>query len=60
MKTLKILLELTYDDEIMHGTCPEGIGYFYTEVLGDKIGLMLHSNALGDTIGTVNVLEILK
>lgn len=58
MKTIKMLLELTYEDDLIHGNCPEGIGYFYKEVLGDKAGLMLHSNELGDTVGTVNVLEI--
>ncbi len=60
MKTIKLLLELTYEDDIVHGNCPESLGYFYKEVLGDRIGLMLHSNELGDTIGTVKVLEILK
>ncbi len=60
MKTIKLLLELTYEDDIVHGNCPEALGYFYKEVLGDRIGLMLHSNELGDTIGTVKVLEILK
>ncbi len=58
MKTIKLLLELTYDADLVHGTCPEALGYFYTEVSADKVGLMLHSNKLGDTIGTVNILEI--
>lgn len=61
MKTLKLVIELTYDDEIMHGANPEGIGWFYLNVLGDTTNdsLMLHSNEVGDTIGVVKVLEVL-
>lgn len=32
--------------------------WFMEHVLLDKTGLLLHSNEIGDTIGTVNVLEV--
>lgn len=32
--------------------------WFMENVLLDKSGLLLHSNEIGDSIGTVNVLEV--
>ena len=58
MKTLKMVVELTYDDEIMHGKDPEAIEWFTTEVLGDE-ELILHSNELGDSVGFIKMVEIL-
>ena len=61
MKTIKMTIELTYNDEVMHGDDPESIDWFYTGILMRKHGedlLMLHSNEIGDTIGEVKVLEI--
>lgn len=58
MPTIKLRIEVTYDD-FVHGNSPEELGWFFTEVLDDKVGLLLHSNKLGDTVGTVNVLEVL-
>lgn len=60
MKKIKLLIELKYDDKIMHGgdTDKEAKDWFFGEVLKDK--LILHSNEIGDEIGTVKVLEIKK
>ena len=55
MKTIQMLIELTYDAEIMHGDDEESRNWFYDEVLY-KDQLLLHSNEIGDTIGTVKVL----
>jgi hypothetical protein len=51
---LKILIELQYDEEFMHGNKPEGILWFNEEVLGG--GLSLFSEEIGDFIGEVRVL----
>ena len=56
MKKLKLLIELEYDDEIMHEDNEDAIEWFFKDVLGD--GLLLHSNEIGDTIGEVKVLEV--
>ena len=55
---LKMLIELDYDAEIVHGDDPEAIEWFYETILGDKEGLFLHSNEIGDTVGLVKVLEL--
>ncbi len=60
MKKLKLLIELKYDADLTHGSNPEGIGWFFENVLGDKVGLILHSNKLGDSVGTVDVLQVLE
>lgn len=60
MKTLTLLVELTYDDEVIHGgdSDLESRGWFYDEVLFGASGeLILHSNLLGDEIGGVKVLN---
>lgn len=61
MRKLKLLVELTYD-EVLNGTSPEELGWFYANVLGnvENEGLFLHSNCIGDTVGEVKVLEILE
>jgi len=57
MKTIKLLVELTYNNDTMHGDDPDGIVWFNDEILGDD--LILHSNELGDEVGLIKVLEIL-
>lgn len=56
MKTIKLQIELTYDDTIIHGNDLEAIRWFKEEVLGDD--LILHSNLIGDEIGAVKVIVI--
>lgn len=61
MKTLKLVIELTYDDDAMHGNEQESIDWFENDILLQKVEgeeLHMHSNEIGDTIGTVKVLDI--
>ena len=57
MKTIKLEIELEYDDEIMHENDPEGIAWFRNDVLNGT-NLVLHDNDIGDAVGRVKVLEI--
>lgn len=52
---LKMLIELEYDEYYMH--TEEEKSWFFDEILGDKEGLILHSNELGDEVGHVTVLD---
>jgi hypothetical protein len=56
---LYLEIELEYDSELMHGSDPEAVSWFYNDVL-DGTGelLILHSNLLGDEVGLVKVLDI--
>lgn len=61
MRTIRLEIELTYDDEIMH--CgerdQEAKAWFYHNVLLEPLDrLILHSDDIGDAIGEVNVLSI--
>jgi len=64
MKTIKLEIELTYDDDFMHDNEPESIKWFVDDILINELtedgkpNLILHSNELGDEIGTVKVLKI--
>ena len=59
MKTLKMEIELTYDDDAMHGSEKDSLEWFFEQVmLEPKEPLLLHSNELGDTVGEVKVLSI--
>jgi len=60
MKKIKMIIELEYDDEIMHGTDQEEIDWFNKDILLGKKGLLLlHSNEIGDHVGKVEGLKIL-
>lgn len=52
---LKMFIELEYDADTMHDE--DGKAWFFDEILGDKEGLILHSNELGDEVGHVTVLQ---
>lgn len=58
MKKVKFEAVLTYDNNIMHGKDKEAINWFYNVILKDT--LVLHSNEIGDEIGTVKIKRILK
>ena len=57
MKKIKLLIELEYDDDVIHGDDPESIEWFKDEVLGGE--LVAWSNEIGDELGFIKVLEIL-
>lgn len=59
MKTLRLIVDLEYDDEIMHGN-DESVKqeWFFDHILLGESGLILHSNDIGDCVGDVKVLEI--
>jgi hypothetical protein len=64
MKTIRLEVELTYNNNIMHEDDSDGIEWFYRDVLGKVCedgspNLILHSNELGDEVGVINVLKIL-
>ena len=52
------IVELEYDTELMHGNDPDAVEWFRSTLLNDD--LVLHSNEIGDEIGTVRVIRILK
>lgn len=58
MKKIKFEAVLTYDNKIMHGNDKESRDWFFNEILKDK--LILHSNEIGDEIGTVKIKRIIK
>ena len=61
MRTIKLEVELTYDNGIIHGDDPAAIEWFYSNILkqseNDEL-LLLHSNEIGDTIGEIKVINI--
>ena len=60
---IKMLVELEYDADTMHSTDAESIDWFRNDILLGKSldceRLILHSNEIGDEVGTIRVLEIL-
>lgn len=49
MKTIKIEIEMEYDNELMHGDDPESIAWFRSII--EESDIIIHSNDIGDTIG---------
>jgi hypothetical protein len=62
MEKIKLEVELSYDATLMHGNDKESIKWFYKDILMSrrKNDLFLHSNEIGDEIGTIKVLKIIK
>lgn len=57
---IRMIIELDYDAELMHGDDQDAIDWFNNEILIGKKGLlMLQSNEIGDNVGKVEVVEIL-
>ena len=54
---VRMFVEMEYDADVMYGV--EEKAWFFDEILGDKEGLSLHSNELGDEVGHVTVLDYL-
>jgi hypothetical protein len=61
MAKLLLEIELEYDADLIHGDDPQGREWFFSSVLGvgDALAegneLVLHSNEMGDEVGTVTV-----
>jgi hypothetical protein len=62
MKVLKLVVELEYNDVIMHSTDADedATEWFLNDVLNPENGLYLHSNEIGDTVGMITSLEVRK
>ena len=61
MKTIRLEIELTYDDDLMHGADSESLAWFQQLLRGeDEERLILHSNEIGDEIGDVRVTKSLE
>ena len=61
MTTLKLTVEFTYDELLMHEDDEEGISWFHNSILkeeGISPSLALFSGEIGDHIGDIKVLEI--
>ncbi len=56
MKTITLKVELTYNEEFMYSD-QEGFEWFKDCILLGN-DLILHSNEIGATVGTVKVLEM--
>jgi len=57
LKTIKLLVELTYNNDFMHEDDADSIAWFNDDVLGGE--LVAWSNEIGDELGFIKVLEIL-
>lgn len=61
MAKIKMLIELDYDENMMHANEPEAVDWFENDILlGDDGELLLHSNGIGDTVGSISVLKLLS
>jgi hypothetical protein len=61
MRTIRLTVDLTYDEQIMHSDDPEDYAYFVDNVLRNTTKgeqLILHSNYIGDEVGEIKVIEI--
>jgi 6-phosphogluconate dehydrogenase (decarboxylating) len=59
MKTLKMTVELTYDDELMHGGDSKfGKDWFFYEVLEGPDLQLVDFGDVGDVLGTIKVTGI--
>ena len=59
MKTVRMVIEVDYDEKIMYGNDEEAKDWFFNSVLNNG-DMVLHSNEIGDTVGEVRVLECLE
>jgi len=59
MAKIKLIIELEYDTNVMHDNDEEGFRWFVSDVLQSPLGLVLHSNNIGDAVGTCKVLKVI-
>lgn len=57
MKTIKMIVEFTYDEEVMHHDDEEAIEWFFRDIIKGE-ALSVHSNEIGDFIGEIRVIEV--
>jgi len=57
MKTIRLTIDLTYEDDVMHGDDLDSVEWFKSILLGDDLQLGDFGD-LGDMIGDVKVIEI--
>ena len=60
MKTIKLEVELTYDEEMMHSGDgdEEAKDWFFNAVLGSEGLRLAELDEIGDEIGSVNVVKV--
>lgn len=60
MAKLTMVVELDYDADLMHGGDTDVKGWFFNNVLMGE-DLSLHDNGeIGDTVGKITVIEIIR
>jgi hypothetical protein len=59
MKKIKFEAILTLEDYQYNENCKEEKDWFFNKILKDP-NLILHSNEIGDEIGTVKITRIIK
>jgi len=58
METLRLVVEFTYDDVVMHDDDEEDIDWFYSDILFHEDFAVI-SSEIGDEIGKMRILELL-
>jgi hypothetical protein len=56
LKTLQLSVQFTYNPELMHGEDEDSEAWFLDLVQNEE--LIVHSNEIGDKIGTMRVVKI--
>ena len=56
MKTLRIVCDFTYDDELAHGEHKDDKEWFFDLICSERLRVL--SNEVGDEIGTILIREI--
>lgn len=56
MRTVRLICDLTFDQELFYGNSKSERDWFYSHVL--KNDLILHSNDIGDSIGELKVISV--
>lgn len=59
MRTVRMIVELTYDETIMHDDGPDGAVWFNDLLTCPSDPLWITSDEIGDTLGTIEVIDIL-
>lgn len=57
-KKLRLVIEIEYDPELMHGNDPGAVEWFRSTMINGD--LVLHSNDIGDEIGPLRVIRIIQ